>query len=488
MSEEILINVSKSETRVAVVENGILQELSIERENRRGIVGNIYKGKVSRVLPGMQAAFVDIGLKRAAFLHSSDIVPFAEGELEPPETIEEDITQLLSEGDEILVQVVKDPLGTKGARLTTRLSLPSRYLVYMPDLPRYGISKRIEDEEERARLIGLLEKAPIQATDGFIIRTNAETVDDVDFEVDIVFLRKLWLIVQERAKKAECGDIIFEDLPLCIRALRDQVGLTIERVRIDDKPSYHRIETFVKEFMPSLVGKIDYFDHKKPIFDLYGIEDEIYKALNQKVPLKSGGYLIIEQTEAMTTIDVNTGGFVGSRNLEETIFKTNLEATQTIARQLRLRNLGGIIILDFIDMAAEEHQRQVYRTLEKALERDPVKTMLTDFSPLGLIEMTRKRTHESLQRILCEPCGTCQGSGYIKRVETISYDIFREIERNVNAYEPRGYIILANQAVIDHLLDEESSAIAELESKTGSQIKLQVETFYTQDQFDVVMV
>lgn len=488
MSEEILINAGKRETRVAVVENGILQELYIERENHRGIVGNIYKGKVSRVLPGMQAAFVDIGLKRAAFLHSSDIVPFADGELEPPEQVQEDITQLLHEGQEILVQVVKDPLGTKGARLTTRLSLPSRYLVFMPELHRFGISKRIEDENERKRLLDLLVESNISPTDGFIIRTNAEGVADVDFAADIEFLRKLWVIVEGRTKNAVCGDIIFEDLPLSIRALRDQVGLTIERVRVDDRPSFFRIESFVKEFMPSLSGKIEFFDHKKPIFDLYGIEDEIYKALDQKVPLKSGGYLIIEQTEAMTTIDVNTGGFVGSRNLDETIFKTNLEAAQTIARQLRLRNLGGIIILDFIDMVHDEHKRQVYRTLEKALERDPVKTMLTDFSALGLIEMTRKRTHESLQRILCEPCGVCQGSGYIKRVETVCYDIFREIERNVNDYEPRGYIILASQAVIDYLLDEESTAIAELESLTGSQIKLQVETFYTQDQFDVVMV
>jgi ribonuclease G len=488
MSEEILINVSKRETRVAVVENGILQELYIERESHRGIVGNVYKGRVSRVLPGMQAAFIDIGLKRAAFLHTSDIVPYAEGELEPPAIIQEDITQLLYEGQEILVQILKDPLGTKGARLTTRISLPSRYLVYMPELQRYGISKRIEDEAERTRLLSLLVKSNIKPTDGFIIRTNAEGVDDVDFEADIEFLRKLWVIVQERAKSAQCGDVIFEDLPLSIRALRDQVGLTIARVRVDDKKSFHEIESFVSEFMPSLNGKIEYFEDKKPIFDLYAIEDEIYKALDQKVSLKSGGYLIIEQTEAMTTIDVNTGGFVGSRNLDETIFKTNLEAAQTIARQLRLRSLGGIIIIDFIDMLHEEHKRQVYRTLEKALERDPVKTMLTDFSPLGLIEMTRKRTHESLQRILCEPCQTCQGSGFIKRVETICYDIFREIERNVNAYEPRAYIILASQAVIDHLLDEESSSIADLEKMTGTQIKLQVETFYTQDQFDVVMV
>lgn len=488
MSEEILINVSKGESRVAVVENGILQELYIERENRRGIVGNIYKGKVSRVLPGMQAAFVDIGLKRAAFLHSSDIVPFAEGELEPPVVIEQDITQLVHEGQEILVQIVKDPMGTKGARLTTRLSLPSRYLVYMPELHRFGISKRIEDEAERLRLLELLKHSKIKPTDGFIIRTNAEGVADVDFAADIEFLRKLWVAVEERAKKAVSGEIVFEDLPLSIRALRDQVGLTIERVRVDDKASFHRLETFVKEFMPSLVGKIEVFDNKKPIFDLYGIEDEINKALDQKVPLKSGGYLIIEQTEAMTTIDVNTGGFVGSRNLDETIFKTNLEAAQTIARQLRLRNLGGIIILDFIDMVHEEHKRQVFRTLEKALERDPVKTMLTDFSALGLIEMTRKRTHESLQHILCEPCEACQGSGYLKRVETVCFDIFREIERNVNEFEQRGYIILANQAVIDHLLEEEASTIADLEKLTGSQIKLQVETFYTQDQFDVVMV
>lgn len=488
MAEEILINVTKQETRVAVVENGILQELYVEREDRRGIVGNIYRGKVSRVLPGMQAAFVEIGLKRAAFLHSSDIVPFAEGELEPPEQIEQDITSLVHEGQELLVQVVKDPLGTKGARLTTRLSLPSRYLVYMPELGRHGVSKRIEDENERERLLNLLQSSGVASDQGFIIRTNAEGVDDIDFAVDVEFLLKLWEVVKGRAKTAKFGDVVYEDLPLSIRALRDQSGLSIERVRVDDKSSFHRLQSFAKEFMPSLNGRIDFFNNNKPIFDLYAIEDEINKGLNPKVPLKSGGYLIIEQTEAMTTIDVNTGGFVGTRNLDETIFKTNLEAAQTIARQLRLRNLGGIIILDFIDMQDEEHKRQVYRTLEKALARDPVKTMLTDFSPLGLIEMTRKRTRESLQHVLCEACPSCHGGGYIKCVQTVCYDIFREIKRSVNAYEPRNYIVLGSQAVIDHILDVEASTISELEALTGSQIKLQVETFYTQDQFDVVMV
>lgn len=488
MSEEILVNVSRHEHRVAVVENGILQELYVERENHRGILGNIYKGKVSRVLPGMQAAFVDIGLERAAFIHSSDIVSLTSNELDSTPQPLPDITDLLYQGQEILVQAIKEPISSKGARVTTRLSLPSRYLVYMPELKQIAVSNRITDEKEITRLKETLKQAGVRDDEGFIIRTSAEGLDEIAFDADVKFLRKLWDVIQARAKEVKCPEVIHEDLPLYIRALRDQTFMDIERVRVDDKASYHRIKDFVKEFMPSLKNRVDYFNNPKPIFDLYAIEDEINKALKPKVSLKSGGYLIIEQTEAMTTIDVNTGAFVGSRNLEETIFKTNLEAAQTIARQLRLRNLGGIIILDFIDMERDDHKKQVYRTLEKALSRDPVKTKLSDFSSLGLIEMTRKRTRESLQHSLCESCPTCEGSGYIKHVETVCFDIFREILRNVNAYDPRHYLVLASQAVIDYMLEEASGAIAELETRTSSEIKLQVESFYSQNHFDVVML
>lgn len=487
MSEEILINVSKQETRVAIVENGILQEIYVERNSRRGIVGNIYKGRVTRVMPGMQAAFVDIGLDRSAFIHTSDIVPFVDDTLDPPEHISEDITQLLYEGQEILVQVVKDPLGKKGARISTRLSLPSRYLIFMPELKRIGISTRIEDPEERQRLRQRLIESGAKENEGFIIRTNAEEVSDVAFDADIDFLRKLWNVVADRIKTVKFGDLVYEDLPLYVRALRDQVNLDIERVRVDEKTSFHRIQSFVREFIPTLEHRVEYFNNSKPIFDLYAIEDDISKALLPRVPLKCGGHLVIEQTEAMSTIDVNTGGFVGSKNLDETIFKTNLEAAQTIAKQLRLRNLGGIIIIDFIDMTDEEHKRQVFRTLEKALQKDSVKIMLSEFSSLGLIEMTRKRTRESLQRILCEPCATCQGSGYIKRADSVCFDIFREIRRSINDYEPRNYLVLANAAVIDYILDEEAEMITELETMAGSKIKLQVESLYMQDQFDVVM-
>ncbi len=481
MSEEILINASTEEKRVAVVENGILQELYIERGEHRGLVGNIYKGKVERVLPGMQAAFVNIGLKRSGFIHTSDMASFSED-------TDLEISKLVRQGQDILVQVVKDPLGSKGARLTTRIALPSRYLIYMPDLLGINVSQRISSSAERERLQDLLLKSGALESEGFIIRTNAEGVDDVDFEADVKFLRKLWQVVQDRVRKVKCGNAVYEDLPLSVRALRDQVSFNVERIRIDDKASYHRLQTFVKEFMPNLKGRIEYFNDKKPIFDLYAIEDEISKALNPKVVLKSGGYLLIEQTEAMITVDVNTGGFVGARNLNETVFKTNLEAAQAIARQLRLRNLGGIIVIDFIDMPEAAHQKQVLQAMEKALERDPMKTKVHGFSRLGLVEMTRKRTRESLQHILCDPCETCSGTGFMKHTETVCYDIFREITRNVSAYEPRNYIVLAGQPVIERMLNEESITIAEFELKTGSQIKLQTETLYFPDQFDVVML
>jgi ribonuclease G len=436
----------------------------------------------------MQAAFLDIGLKRAAFIHAADMLPIAEKTLEPISVDDLDINHFVRPGQEILVQVLKDPLGTKGARMTTRINLPSRYLAYMPALKKPSVSQRIEKPSEQQRLLTLLKKAGAEPEEGFIVRTNTEGVKEIDFEAEIKFLRKLWQLIQDRVAIVKPGGLVFEDLPLMIRALRDQVSLDVTRIRVDDRASFHQLQTFAKEFMPKIKGRIEYFNSNKPIFDLYGIEDEITRVLQPKVALKSGGYLIIEQTEAMTTIDVNTGAFVGARNLDETVFKTNLEAAQAIARQLRLRNLGGIIIIDFIDMKATDHRRQVLRTLEKALERDPVKTIVQGFSALGLVEMTRKRTRESLQHVLCEPCATCSGVGFVKRVDTVCHDIFREIIRSVNAYEPRNYIVLASQDVIDRMLDEESTRIVEFEAQTGSQIKLQTEALYAADQFDVVML
>ncbi len=489
MSVEILMNVTPQETRVAVVENGVLQEVIVERERRRGLVGNIYKGKVSRVLPGMQAAFVNIGLERAAFLHASDVTQLPDGdEVGAEQNKTDNITKLLREGQELLVQVIKDPLGTKGARLTTHITIPSRFLVFTPDVFHAGVSLKIEEEAERLRLRDVLETMLNGSSGGFIARTAAEGADIESLRADTDFLCKLWASVRERAATAKAGEIVHEDLPLVLRTLRDVVDGDVEKIRIDSRSTTRRVSQFAEQFMPEVADKVEHYPGERPIFDLYGVEDEIQKALERKVLLKSGGYLIIDQTEALTTIDVNTGAFVGHRNLEETIFKTNLEATQTIARQLRLRNLGGIIIIDFIDMEEEDHKRQVLRSLEKNLERDRAKSHISEVSALGLVEMTRKRTRESLERVLCETCPTCSGRSTLKTPETVCYEIFREIMREERQYEAKQYLVLASQEVVDMLLDEESTSVAELAEFIGKPVKFQVESLYTQEQFDVVMV
>ena len=487
MSEEILVNVTPRETRVALVENGVLQEVFVERARRRGLVGNIYKGVVTRVLPGMQAAFVDVGLDRAAFLHASDIaVADDDG---AGERRADSITQLLHEGQERLVQVIKDPLGTKGARLTTHITIPSRCLVLMPGAHNVGVSQRIEDETERQRVKEIVTDAMEPGeSHGYIVRTAAEGADAETLRADMTFLRKLWLSIQERAVRAAPQSIVHEDLPLVLRILRDMVGTAVEKVRIDSRETFQRVTPFVEEFIPELAAQLEYYPGERPVFDLYGVEDEIQKSLERKVQLKSGGYLIIDQTEAMTTIDVNTGAYVGHRNLEETIFKTNLEAAQAIVRQLRLRNLGGIIIIDFIDMSQEDHKRQVLRALEKSLERDHAKTHISEVSSLGLVQMTRKRTRESLEHILCEPCPTCGGRGSIKTAETVCYEIFREILREARQFDAEKLMVLAAQEVVDLLLDEESTSLAELEAFIGKPIQLQVEALYTQEQYDVVLM
>ncbi len=485
MSEEILINITPMEARVALVENGVLQEVHIERTLRRGIVGNIYKGKVVRVLPGMQAAFVDIGLERAAFIHASEISQREGAAVEP-------ISALVHEGKALVVQVTKDPIGTKGARLTTHLSVPSRYLVYMPRTPHVGISLKIEDEAERDRLRDIvarcIEQEGIEEQGGFILRTAAEGAREEDILVDIRYLRRLWQQISQQINSAPAPSVLYEDLPLALRTLRDLVNPRIEKIRIDSRETFQKVEQFVQELMPGVEGVLEHYPGERPVFDLYGVEDEIHKALERKVMLKSGGYLVIDQTEAMPTIAVNTGAFVGHRNLEETIFKTNLEAATSIARQLRLRNLGGIIIIDFIDMEDEEHRRQVLRTLERQLERDHAKTNIIGITELGLVQMTRKRTRESLEQVLCEPCPSCAGRGIQKTAESVCYEIFREILREARAYQAGGYMVLASQAVIDRLLDEESGNVADLETFIERPIRFQVETMYTQEQYDVVLM
>jgi ribonuclease G len=498
MSEEILINITPQETRIAVVENGVLQEINIERIRKRGLVGNIYRGRVSRVMPGMEAAFVDIGLQKAAFLHVSDVVNLknSSSEREKPEPQPQpeqrslSISQLLHEGQELLVQVIKDQLGTKGARLTSHITVPSRYLVLMPNSRNIGISTRIEDGQIRQLLRETMERliAEMDQPFGYILRTAAESANEDDLRRDVLFLQRLWGRISDRADQLEAGELVYADLPLALRTLRDLVGTEVEKIRIDSRETLAKVNEFVESLIPEMAGRIEHYPGERPIFDLYGIEDEIQRALQQKVQLKSGGYLIIDQTEAMTTIDINTGGFVGHRNLEETTFKTNMEATQAIARQLRLRNLGGIIIIDFIDMIEEEHKRQVMRALEKALEKDYAKTQVCEVSSLGLVEMTRKRTRESLGHILCEPCPTCSGRGTIKTAETVCYELFREILREARQFETSELLVLASQEVVDLLLDEESTSLAELEEFIGKNIKLQVEALYVQEQFDVVLL
>ncbi|HVJ39263.1 MAG TPA: ribonuclease G [Stenotrophomonas sp.] len=495
MSEEILVNVTPRETRVAVIENGMLQELHIERGWRRGVVGNIYKGKVQRVMPGMQAAFVEVGLERAAFLHANDVVRVASPALvesaEPPLTpaTAVPIVELLRDGQDVVVQVVKDPIGSKGARLTTQISIPSRYLVLLPQSKVVGVSARIEDEAERARLKGIVtELAASHGGYGYIIRTNAEGQPAEALAEDIAYLSRVWNVVERRGRESPTCSIIYEDLSLPLRSVRDLIRKDVDKVKVDSNETFAQLQAFVAKYMPVLAERIELYAGDRPIFDLYGVEDEIGRALEKQVPLKSGGYLVIDQTEAMTTIDVNTGSFVGQRNLEETVYRTNLEAAQSVARQLRLRNLGGIIIIDFIDMDDPEHRRQVLRTLEKSLARDHAKTTVYDFSPLGLVEMTRKRTVESLERQLSEPCPECGGRGSIKTTETVTYEIFREITRAVRQFEAARLLVIASSKVVARITDEESTAVAELEEFLGKTISFQSDDQYLQEQFDVVLL
>ena len=487
LKEEILINVSPSEVRAALLENGVLQEVYVERAARRGLISNIYKGRVLRVLPGMQAAFIDIGLERTAFLHASDI---ARPDLRENGDEVPGIRELVREGDEIMVQVVKDPLGNKGARLTTWVTLPSRHLVLLPKSSTVGVSARIEDEDERERLRliveALLAKRDLEC--GAIVRTVAEGCDAQALAADLRYLLKLWDVVKERFSQRRVKSLVHEDLSLPLRVLRDMVTSDVERILVDSNSDFEAMQEFAQTYLPDAGPALELYQRRRPIFDLHGIEDEIRRSLDRNIPLKSGGYLIFDQTEAMTTIDVNTGGYVGHRNLEETIYRTNLEAAVAIARQLRLRNLGGIIIVDFIDMEEVDHRHNVLHVLEKSLSRDHARYQITPVSPLGLVEMTRKRTRESLQHVLCEDCPSCDGRGFVMTAETVCFEIFREIIRQSRQFEFDEIMVLANEDVIELLLDEQARSLAELEEQTGKSIRLQTEALYQQDQFDVVLM
>jgi ribonuclease G len=444
---------------------------------------------VSRVLPGMQAAFIEVGLERTAFLHVADIAL-----VRPDDTVVslppiDDIRRLVTQGDELLVQVVKDPMGTKGARLTTFVALPSRYLVFMPRGEGIGVSARIEDDAIRQRLKAAIAAVlPPQAVGGYIVRTAAQSADAAGLREDVAYLDKLWRHVREVSASVEAGNIVHADLPLPLRVLRDELLPEVSRVLVDSAVELAAMQEFARAYLPDSPVQIELYTGPRPLFDLHGVEEELSRALDRKVPLKSGGHLVIDQTEAMTTIDVNTGGYVGHRNLEETIFRTNLEAAVAIARQLRLRNLGGIIIIDFIDMGDAAHRRQVLQALERALVSDRAQTHIVSLSPLGLVEMTRKRTRESLEHLLCKACPGCEGRGFVKTPETVAHDVYREIMRQSRQFASRELLILAHQEVVDHLLENESASLAELEHQVGRPIRMQVEALYSVDQFDVVLI
>jgi ribonuclease G len=492
MSQDILINWSPQETRVAVVENGAVQELQVERTLERGLVGNVYMGRVSRVLPGMQSAFIDIGLDRAAFLHVADLMSsinsrHADVDAAVTAAVPQPIEKQLFEGQAVMVQVLKDPIGTKGARLTAQISIAGRLLVFLPQDNHIGVSQKIP-VKQRDELRKRMQVLAGDLGGGFILRTNAEDALDDDLAEDIAYLRKTWGRIKAGALRVKPGSVLHQDLNLLQRVLRDVVSDSVQTIRIDSREQFEKLKGFAAEFMPATLAKLQHYTGERPIFDLFNIDDDIAKALGRRVDLKSGGYLVIDQTEALTTVDVNTGGFVGARNFDETIFKTNLEASQAIARQLRLRNLGGIVIVDFIDMLRDAHRDAVLAEFQKQLSRDRVKTTLNGFSSLGLLEMTRKRVRESLAHQLCEPCDACSGKGVVKTARSVTYDILREILREARQFNPREFRVVASAKVVELFLDEESQHLASLSEFIGKPISLQAEAAMAQEQYDIVLI
>jgi ribonuclease G len=491
MQEDILINWAPQETRVALVENGVLQELHVERTLERGLMGNVYLGKVARVLPGMQSAFIDIGLERAAFLHVADVWhPPVDGETLSSArnaATQIPIEKQVFEGQSLMVQVIKDPIGSKGARLSTQISIAGRMLVFLPQDEHIGVSQKIpltQRDELRKRLQQLVG----EQGGGFILRTNGEDASDQELSDDIAYLRKAWKRIRDASMRLPAPSLLHQDLSLLQRVLRDLAGESTQSIKVDSLEQFQVLKAFGQEFMPTATQKLQHYKGERPIFDLFAIDEEIARALGRRVELKSGGYLIVDQTEALTTVDVNTGGFVGARNFDDTIFKTNLEAAQAIARQLRLRNLGGIIIVDFIDMVREDHRDAVLSEIRKQLARDRVKTMCGGFSQLGLVEMTRKRTRESLAHMLCEPCPTCEARGIVKTARSVAYDIFREILREARQFNPREFRVVASPKVIELFLDEESQHLAGLSEFIGKPVSLQSESAMGQEQYDIVLL
>ena len=488
---DILINWTPQETRVALIENGAVQDLHIERTLERGLVGNVYLGKVARVLPGMQSAFIDVGLERAAFLHVADL----HGGGHHPKhdvAVQVPIERQVFEGQTLMVQVIKDPIGTKGARLSTQISIAGRMLVFLPQDNHLGISQKIGSAELREQLRLRLQKLTAMAdgspTGGFILRTNAEDATDEELADDIAYLRKAWGAIRAQGMSQPPGTLLHEDLNLAQRVLRDLATDSTQTIRIDSQLQFDALKAFGNAYTPSSAAKLELYKGERPIFDLFGIEEEIARALARRVDLKSGGYLIIDQTEALTTVDVNTGGFVGARNFDDTIFKTNLESAGAIARQLRLRNLGGIIIVDFIDMVRDEHQAAVLAEFKKQLSRDRTKVTVSGFTQLGLVEMTRKRTRESLAHMLCQPCPTCEGRGQVKTARSVCYDILREILREARQFNPKEFRVVASAAVVEMLLDEESQHLAGLSDFIGKPISLGTEPSFSPEQYDIVLM
>ncbi|GAW68165.1 ribonuclease [Geoanaerobacter pelophilus] len=495
MGNELVINTTSHETRIALIENGTIAELYVERSRVKGIIGNIYKGRVVRVLPGMQAAFVDIGLEKAAFLYVADVFDamdeydsYIEGEQgeEPMPHPLHPIEELLQEGQELLVQISKEPIGTKGARITAHISLPGRHLVYMPTVDHVGISRRIEDEVERERLKEIVDRIkPVGG--GFIVRTVSDGKSEEDLVADLHYLTKLWDEIAKKKDNAGAPTLIHSDLDVTQKVVRDILTESVERIVVDSKPEYDKIVQFISTFMPKMKYSIELYDEEEPIFDHFGLEVEISRALGRKVWLKSGGYIIIEQTEALTAIDVNTGRYVGKHNLEDTILKTNLEAVKEIAYQLRLRNLGGIIIIDFIDMEKEVNREKVYGALEEALKSDKSKTNILKISELGLVEMTRKRVRESLGRMMCEPCPYCEGRGYVKSKISVCHEIFRELRREMLDIRGTKVMLTVHPQVADLLYDEERRGLEELEKNFKKRITVRAKPGFHQEQFEVAV-